>query len=370
MTSTVPLSVIVSTYERPRHLRLALEGLRRQAVRDFEVVIADDGSGAETRSVVTDFARTAPFRIEHIWQPDEGFRAARIRNLGVRAARGERLVFLDGDCVPLPDFLAVHAQALGSERVLAGTRMFLDEEPSNRLTEEDVASAALGAMVSTAERARVRWTATKNLLYRHVLRKNRPKVVTANLSLARRTFEAVNGLDERFVGWGFEDDDLRRRLVRRGCRIESVFTRAQVCHLWHSSVESFPGRVRETANVGYFRRGYFLARCRNGLVRRPLEACRIAWNGEGSGGRGVEVAIAWGASPRWVPAEVRVYLAGAALPPAAPHRAHLLLAERSAADAGDAAARNGEAVVAYRGSIDPEASAGRRRILELLEPVI
>ena len=101
------ISLVVTTYQRPNHLRRTLEGLRLQRGATFEVIVADDGSGPETAAAVLEFAQTVPFRVVHVWQENQGFRAARIRNLGAKAARGERILFLDGDCPIPPKYLCI-----------------------------------------------------------------------------------------------------------------------------------------------------------------------------------------------------------------------------------------------------------------------
>src|SRR5262245_17841381 len=104
------VSVIVSTYNRPRALQLVLEGYARSTFRDFEVVIADDGSTDETVQVVEHFARRSPFPLRRVYQAHRGFRLAAARNLAVRSAAGEILLFTDGDCIPFPDCLEPHVE--------------------------------------------------------------------------------------------------------------------------------------------------------------------------------------------------------------------------------------------------------------------
>ena len=74
------VSVIVSTYEQPAWLEKVLWGYAYQSHRDFEMVVADDGSGHETREVVDCCRRKLGLDIEHTWQPHDGFRKCRILN--------------------------------------------------------------------------------------------------------------------------------------------------------------------------------------------------------------------------------------------------------------------------------------------------
>src|SRR5262249_59369798 len=93
------LSVVVATYEWPEALELVLRSLADQSERDFEVIVADDGSGPETAEVVTAAGAA------HVRQDDDGYRLARVRNLGAARASGEYLVFVDGDTVPRRHFV-------------------------------------------------------------------------------------------------------------------------------------------------------------------------------------------------------------------------------------------------------------------------
>ena len=80
-------------------------------------------------------------------------------------------------------------------------------------------------------------------------RRNRPKVVGLNLAVDRGLFEALNGFDERFVGWGLEDSDLRDRAMRHRPRprVKVLYDRNDVFHLWHAKDRS----VRR-ANRAYY----------------------------------------------------------------------------------------------------------------------
>src|SRR2546429_1650810 len=126
------ISVIVTTYNRPDALRAVLAGLFAQDDRDFEILVADDGSRSATRALVEESARTSPISLRHVWQEDKGFRAGAARNRAAAIADGIYLLFLDGDCVPRPDWTTRH-RALAERRwMVAGNRILLSE-PFTRL---------------------------------------------------------------------------------------------------------------------------------------------------------------------------------------------------------------------------------------------
>ena len=121
------ISVVVTTYNRPDALRAVLAGLAAQTDHGFEVLVADDGSRDDTRQLVERTAAAFPVPVAHVWQEDEGFRAGAARNRAAAVARGEYLVFLDGDCVPRPDFVAQHRTLAERGWMVAGNRILLSE---------------------------------------------------------------------------------------------------------------------------------------------------------------------------------------------------------------------------------------------------
>ena len=274
------LSVILTTYEKPRDLVRVLEGFRSQSFSDFELLVCDDGSGDPTRDAIKIFADSVPFRVAHCWQEDSGFRAAASRNLGVRAALGETLVFSDGDCVPFPDFLERHAAARNPDEFQAGERYLLSLEEADRIGIPEIESGAAFASPPAREVKRVRRVRRNDGFYRLVgIKPERPRLMTCNCSVPRQRVLEINGLDENYEGWGMEDEDLRRRLVARGAKPSSVIGVANCLHLWHQADETFLGKRKQSPNWRYHERGFHLSRTRRGLRQRPLSEVRARYSG-------------------------------------------------------------------------------------------
>src|SRR6516225_8306183 len=131
------ISVIVTTYNREDALAAVLRGLARQTDQAFEVVIADDGSRPLTRQLIAGFGSQFK-RLAHVWHDDRGFRAAEIRNRAILAARGEVCIFLDGDCIPRPNFVAVHRRLAEPAWFIAGNRVLLSAELTERILREQL----------------------------------------------------------------------------------------------------------------------------------------------------------------------------------------------------------------------------------------
>ena len=236
------LSVVVSTYEWPEALDAVLRGLASQSDDGFEVVVADDGSGAVTTAVVERWRRLFGDRLLHASQEDDGFRLARIRNLGAETAHGKQLIFIDGDCIPRRHFVRAMRRALIPGWFVAGARVQLSERLSRAVMDgRRIESWNFATLLVRVPRDLVGW---RKLTPRDRRRPWRPELPdywpNGNeygfcTAVARADFEAVNGVDMRFVGWGDQDVDLAVRLGRLGLRCGYAGPQSTLLHLWHPS---------------------------------------------------------------------------------------------------------------------------------------
>lgn len=235
------VSVIVSTYNQLEALALVLNSLEQQTVSDFEIVVADDGSTGETRALI-EKKRKELFgdRLIHAWQPDDGFRAAAARNAAVRLSQGEYLIFLDGDCIPFPSFVENHIRLSEKGYFVTGNRVLCSPKLTQELIQcqSDLKLEDLFYWLKLRWQGKInRWTTLFQLPSLNFVRKLRPNawkyLRTCNCSLWRKDFISVNGFDEDFVGWGFEDSDLAVRLINLGIRRKSGNFAATVLHLYH-----------------------------------------------------------------------------------------------------------------------------------------
>lgn len=236
--SPLRVSAVVTTYNNPRGLHLVLAGLLRQSFHDFELLIADDGSGPETAAIVAEFARRAPFPVRHVWHPDEGFRKCSICNKAILEATGDYLVFFDGDCIPGRQCLEIHVRAARRDSYLAGGAVYLDKWLSERLTPADVSSGRL-------DRPGFWWihvNKRRRLLARHlpvlrdVMNRRVPREPSwrgGNSSAWAEHMRAVGGFDERFT-YGFEDADFGHRLQALGVHGRSIRYSNPVMHVEHA----------------------------------------------------------------------------------------------------------------------------------------
>ena len=132
------VSVIISTYNHPEWLEKVLWGYECQTYADFEVVIADDGSGDSTRSLIQRFIDNSNLEINHVWHEDKGYQKCQILNKSILAANTEYLIFTDGDCVPRNDFVEQHVANAEEGYFLSGGAIRLPMTTSKLLTRDDI----------------------------------------------------------------------------------------------------------------------------------------------------------------------------------------------------------------------------------------
>jgi glycosyltransferase involved in cell wall biosynthesis len=246
----VLISVIVTTYNRPDALAAVLRGLFAQSDTGFEILVADDGSRDDTRALIDALARAAPVPLAHVWQDDRGFRAGAARNRAAARARGDYLLFVDGDCVPRPDFIARHRRLAERRWMVAGNRVLLSEPFTREVLESGapIHEWDLGRWRASCRQGAINRAAPLRRLPLGPLRKlgsgRWQRVRTCNLGVWADDFRAVNGFDESFEGWGFEDSDLAVRLLNSGVRRKEGAFATAVLHLWHREHD----RAREGEN--------------------------------------------------------------------------------------------------------------------------
>jgi glycosyltransferase involved in cell wall biosynthesis len=251
------LSVVVTTYEWPAALDRVLQSLADQTDPDFDVVVADDGSGPATEAVVDDWQQHFGKRLQRARQPDAGYRRARILDLAALAAAGEYILFLDGDGLVRTRCVEAVRRAALPGWFLASKRLNLGPGISGRVLDDGLPLwrwSALRWLVSAPSElvSAPRQSARPGLLLplRDRRRPWRPRQPDFSppydgygffLGVARGDLERVNGFDARFEGWGGEDVDVAVRLRRSGLRCGWPGASATVLHLWH---ETKKGRER------------------------------------------------------------------------------------------------------------------------------
>lgn len=222
------VGLIVSTYNWPAALDCLLASVAGQSVMPTEVVVADDGSGPETAAVIAAWAARLPLPVVHCWQEDRGFRVGRARNRALARATADYLIFLDGDQVLHRHLVGDHLRIARPGAVVRGSRAFL----SPAWTARALATGALPRWWHSGVWRRA--AALRSLGLSMALYDWRPRGAEGhNIACWRSDAIAVNGFDERFLGWGGEDDDFVIRLLHSGLVKRRLRFSGLVYHLDH-----------------------------------------------------------------------------------------------------------------------------------------
>jgi glycosyltransferase involved in cell wall biosynthesis len=237
------ISVVVATYNREDALDAVLRSLARQTDGNFEVVVADDGSGPDTGRLVADWGARMPVPLKHVWHDDRGFRLAEIRNRAILAATGAYFIFIDGDCIARHDFVATHRRLAEPGWFVAGNRILLSPQLTHTVLEDALEPEQWGLGKLAHERVRGgvnRLLPVFNLPLGR-LRRIAPEMWIgargANLAVTRVDLERVDGFEASFNSWGLEDSDFVIRLLHAGVRRKDGRFATGVFHLWHPEAD-------------------------------------------------------------------------------------------------------------------------------------
>jgi validoxylamine A glucosyltransferase len=217
-------SVIIPTCDNDLRLEWTLEGLCHQACKNFEVIVVNDNGPDSTRALVQRYASRLQLQYAFLPGPKEDSRSGASRNLGARISRGDRLVFLDSDMVPDPDFVAAHTVRSENAVAFYGFRRHYPEEYVQPFKPPlDVQLLRTRSFADSRLAGYAGWAEPQ--IYLHFL--------SCNYSMSAQVFCELGGHDERFVGWGEEDIDLGFRLLRAGYTIQPLWGIGVATHLEH-----------------------------------------------------------------------------------------------------------------------------------------
>jgi glycosyltransferase involved in cell wall biosynthesis len=227
------VSVVVVTYNWPQALALVLRALARQSVLPSEVIVSDDGSREDTRALLTRIAVDYPTRLVHLWQPDIGARMSRARNRGIAAARGDYVLFLDGDMLAQREFIADHLAFARRGYFAQGSRVLTGERCAARLLAEQRIDVGFFAPDLDRRRHTLRIPAlARAYAWPHT---REAGIKSCNWGFWRDDLLAVNGFNEAMTGWGREDNELALRAFHLGLLRRDLRFAALAVHLWHAT---------------------------------------------------------------------------------------------------------------------------------------
>jgi len=232
------VSVIICTFNSPEWLERVLSGFGNQDDKDFQIVVADDGSANATREVVRKFREKSGLDVQHVWHEHDGCQKSMILNRAIIASSGDYLIFTEGDCIPRMDFVSVHRKRARHGYYLSGGHTKLPMCCSRQVSNQSVLSGDAFNLFWLVDHgypdmakklrliAKWPWGDLFNFLF-----PTRNEWNGHNSSGWKNDIMSVNGFDER-MQYGGEDCEMGDRLKNAGIKVKRVRYTAVCVHLF------------------------------------------------------------------------------------------------------------------------------------------
>ncbi len=251
----IKVSVIVPVYNRLEHLRALFICLLNQRVQPYELIITDDGSSEKVLDFIGDLLDKAKFKVKHIYQEDKGFRKTRALNNGVRESEGDYLVFCDQDLIFPEDYIEkMIKSARRGEYLMGRAHNTTEKEKKEILSRQELEAnySFVKEIIPEQYYKDMDWLYRKDrkrrILQRLYLNKRGIRLAGMSYGLFKEDYLKVNGYDEKYQGWGYEDDDFGNRLCVAGVKSRELLTDLIQLHLYHP----FDPSKKKSLNEDYY----------------------------------------------------------------------------------------------------------------------
>lgn len=258
-------SVLIPFYKDIPALDLILDSLNRQsAICRFEVIIAEDDDAPATIDYLEKKKSACKFPIQHISHPDKGFRKCKALNDAVKVATTDYLIFIDGDCLLHPKFIEQYLMEKEENKILYGRRVNLSEKITQQLYKDKKLGRLhfLNLLFSGSTRVKE----ALYLPFMPAFTKSTRQFWGCNWAILKKHFLDINGYDEDYIEYGFEDLDIYKRMEKAGYELKSVKFQCIMYHLYHIT-RSKPDVVERMKNLYESKMKEGFIRCKNGIEK-------------------------------------------------------------------------------------------------------
>jgi glycosyltransferase involved in cell wall biosynthesis len=259
------VALIISTYNRPKALGLTLESILLQSFMPDEIIIADDGSGAETFDLIELYRNKKIPNLFHCWQKDQGFQLAKIRNKSIALSSADYIVSIDGDLILHKHFIRDHLRTKEFGCFVQGSRVLLSEKLTAQIEEGDEFPSINWFSKGIKNRLNgICFPAISNLFdHKQFVYDSINGIRGCNMAFWRKDFLAVNGFNEDITGWGREDSELVARFCNNHVCRKNLKFGGIVYHLFHSERSKIS--LSQNDNILAKAINIKLTRCANGI---------------------------------------------------------------------------------------------------------
>lgn len=271
------ISLIIAVYKDIEALSLIIESLKNQTYKNFEVIIAEDGSSHEMKNFIS---KIKDLEIIHTTQEDIGVRKSHSQNNAIKNSNGEYLIFIDGDCVLYSNFIENHLKLSSSKYIITGRRVNLGLKYSTMLRKKKITSLWLEknfikkyfdiAKDAKEEKHTEEGLKIKPFSFLHKIlhlkyKKKDISILGCNFSCYKQAMYDINGFDESLGNSAYASDtDLEWRFRGLGYKVISAKYIANQFHLFHKrKKETFVRGMMKEIEKNKKNKIYF---CKDGLI--------------------------------------------------------------------------------------------------------
>ncbi len=222
------VSIIITTYNWKEALELALISYCQQSFPPNEIIIADDGSKEDTKEMILNFKKTSPIPIKHIWQEDKGFRLSKIRNKAIVESSSEYLISVDGDSIAHKHFIKDHIEMAEDKTYVCASLVYCSKSFSEKWLKTKKFDSKRFFPVKGSF---FNWF-RNDFLRKNVMTKISTSTKGGNMGFWRKDAIKINGYDEDYEGWGFEDNDFVAKLHNIGVKPKTLKMGGLLYHLY------------------------------------------------------------------------------------------------------------------------------------------
>jgi len=259
MTTTL----LLSTYNWVEALELVLLSITKQSENPDLIVIADDGSKKETKDLIESYKKKINIPITHIWQEDNGFRKTSVLNKAIKSISTDYIIQIDGDIILHKHFIKDHINNAEKGCFLFGSRISINQLFSKKVLSEKIIKFSWFNNSLQRKNRMIRLPFLSQ--FRKPENKNSRKLRGCNISYHKADAIAINGYNEDFVGWGYEDYEFAQRLLNYGLKAKRLKQIAIQFHIYHNEAPKGNTEIGDSILIKTMEDK--ITKCKNGIEK-------------------------------------------------------------------------------------------------------
>lgn len=224
-------TLVTPTYNWPEALDLLLKSIKRQSKMPDEIIVADDGSSADTKEMIQKYKSEFTVPLIHIWHEDKGNRKPQIMNKAIAKAKYDYIIEIDGDIIMHKHFVRDHLKLAEQKHYLFGSRVNIQKDHLKELFDKKQINFNFFSK-GIKKRGRTIHFPLISKFIKPVEKRSR-KLRGCNMSFWKEDFIKVNGFNENLIGWGIDDSEMIQRLHNIGIKGKRLKHAGLAYHIYH-----------------------------------------------------------------------------------------------------------------------------------------